>query len=355
MRTRRSQAEAEAAFREMVAVKGGEIVGEYAGTRAKIRLRCRHGHEWDVRPFSVIAGNWCPTCGGRTPEGAAEKLKRIVEANGGMVFDEYAGSQVKLGFRCRHGHEWRATPNSVISGTWCRKCSRMKTEIQGAARPTRPSPKVEARLSSVVAAKGGEIVGEYQGTSASVRLRCRHGHEWEPRVASILYRGCWCPHCSRQSPEDGEARFLGVVKDRGGSVLGSYVNMRTKVGLRCRHGHEWEATPTCIIQGNWCPTCYRNSGTERLREILEAKGGRMLDDYSGSQVKVRFRCRSGHEWLSTPNHVVNGGWCPECRKIERRVLKPILKRIEAFQAAAGELTPSRLRCGPAGRPAGSLR
>lgn len=206
----------------------------------------------------------------------------------------------------------------------------METKLRGAGRPPPPSPKVEARFRSIVATKGGELVGEYHGTQAKVSLRCEHDHEWEPRVAGIL-RGCWCPNCSRQSPEDGEARFLGVVEDRGGSVLGAYVNMRTQVCLRCQHGHEWEATPTSIIQGSWCPTCYRNSGTERLREILEAKGGRMLDDYAGSQVKVRFRCRNGHEWRTTPNHVANGGWCPEYRKTERRVLKPILRRIEALQ------------------------
>lgn len=120
----------------------------------------------------------------------------------------------------------------------------------------------EAMLTSIAADRGGEVLGNYTSAKEKIRLRCAHGHEWEAMTSSILHHGSWCPTCGRASraekmktPMLSEARFRAVVASKGGTVIGGFVHTKAKISLRCRHGHEWEATPNNIGNGRWCPHC----------------------------------------------------------------------------------------------------
>jgi len=43
-----------------------EIVGEFAGYRNKVRVRCRKcGREWDASPYNLIVGRGCASCSRR--------------------------------------------------------------------------------------------------------------------------------------------------------------------------------------------------------------------------------------------------------------------------------------------------
>lgn len=236
----------------------------------------------------------------------------------------------------------------------------METKLRGAGRPPRPSPKVEAKFRSIVATKGGVVVGEYAGSLAKVRLRCSHGHEWEVVPNSVANNDTWCPKCVNVARmEAAKIKFRSVVSEKGGEVLGDYTGTMNKVRLRCVHGHEWEATPNSVVSlGSWCPTCARQSpevAETKFRAVVASKGGEVLGAYVRSKSKIRLRCRHGHEWEAWPPHIVSGHWCPTCYR-DSRALTPILRRIEALQDATDiDLTPSRLRCDPAGQPAGSPR
>ena len=47
-----------------------------------------------------------------------------------------------------------------------------------------------------------------------------------------------------------------LAKARSGRcVSGTYVNARTKLLWECAEGHQWEATPSKIKLGTWCPYC----------------------------------------------------------------------------------------------------
>lgn len=253
-----TKAKAEAKFRAVVASKGGEVLGDYAGSQVKVRLRCSHGHEWEAKPNDIVHnGTWCPTCAGRSPEAAEARFRTVVESKGGVVVCDYVNASTKVLLRCGHGHEWEATPNSIANnGTWCPTCAGKSPEA------------AEARFRTVVTEKGGEVVGGYRGVGKNIRLRCARGHEWEARPAHVTNNGTWCPKCANvarsetprivSSPWQAEERFRATVVEKGGEVVGHYAGTMAGVRLRCSHGHEWKATPLNVVHhGSWCPTCAR--------------------------------------------------------------------------------------------------
>ena len=41
-----------------------EIIGDYKNNSTKVKVRCKRCfYEWEVRPYSLLAGRGCPRCG----------------------------------------------------------------------------------------------------------------------------------------------------------------------------------------------------------------------------------------------------------------------------------------------------
>lgn len=270
-----TKAEAEAKFRAVVAAKGGAVVGDHIRSQAKVRLRCGHGHEWEARPNSVANnGTWCPMCAGKTPELGEARLRSAAAEKGGTVLGNYFNSYTKIRLRCAEGHEWETRPTSIIQGAWCPTCHGKSPEV------------AEAKFRAVVSERGGEVVGDYVDTITKVRLRCSHGHDWDVVPRSVTSMGSWCPTCAcgprskkvkgktrkNRSKAEAEAAFREIVAAKGGEVVGKYVNMLTKVRLRCAEGHELEAKPTSIVHsGTWCPRCARQAHGAKVSRWRERR------------------------------------------------------------------------------------
>ncbi len=51
---------------------------------------------------------------------------------------------------------------------------------------------------------------------------------------------------------------------------------------------------------------------EFMSVLAESRGGQCLGSYSGSKVKLNWKCHKGHEFEMIPNAVQQGQWCPHC-------------------------------------------
>ena len=171
-------------------------------------------------------------------------------------------------------------------------------------------------MEQVAAKRGGKCLSTiYSNSKTKLRWRCAKGHEWEALPASIL-QGHWCPNCLGKNKNISEMQA--IAQQRGGICLsGEYKNNITKLLWKCAEGHEWEAIPTSILQGHWCPNCaskirFRHS-IEKMQDVARAFGGECLSiNYVDTRTKLRWRCARGHEWEAIPNSVLEGSWCPYC-------------------------------------------
>jgi hypothetical protein len=173
---------------------------------------------------------------------------------------------------------------------------------------------------------------------------CKHGHLAPRYVSTTNCSRCQLEHArkhggwkARPSKEDFFQRYKKKVEKRGATLLSKkYVSARTKLRIRCEHGHKFSITPDNLNHGRWCKTCkhlahsarqaanYRS--VEWLREFAQrTHGGDCLaTEPAAMRRKVRWKC-SNAEHPVFPARIVNvvhkGNWCRAC-DAERRRLHP---------------------------------
>ncbi len=95
-----------------------------------------------------------------------------------------------------------------------------------------------------------------------------------------------------------------------------YINRDTRLIWQCAQGHQWEATSKRIKEGSWCIQCFRDKakGTiEQMEAIAKEREGHCISKtYIGSKEKLNWVCKMGHQWEATPSNIKQGSWCPVC-------------------------------------------
>ena len=227
---------------------GGKCLStEHINTQTKLLWECKESHQWEATPGNVLAGKWCPKCSG-TEKLTIEGMTEIAKLNGGLCLSsEYLNSRTKLKWQCDKRHTWEATPSMVKNGYWCRVCA-------GNEKPTLST------LNQIAIERNGTCLSDkYVGSGANYKWKCANDHVWLATYDNIK-KGTWCKTCSLKNA--GQKRRLSIDEmkkiagKKGGKCLSlEYTNSQTKLLWECNFGHRWEATPSNIKNGRWCPTC----------------------------------------------------------------------------------------------------
>jgi hypothetical protein len=249
-----------------------------------------------------------------------ELMNDIAEGHGGKCLSSaYVNMNTKLLWECSIGHQWEAVPSSIRQGFWCPRCGYKKV-----ADAQRESIEDMQKLAQK---KGGACLSsDYINSQQHLHWTCSEGHEWSA-LPNTIKKGHWCPICAKSGTAAKKSieEFQAIAKERGGVCLSDeYLGIFKKLKWRCKEGHEWESTPRSIQIGNWCPKCGRikvgnqfRKSIEDMQALAEKNGGVCLsDEYLNVSTKLKWRCKEGHEWESTPDNIQQGGWCPRCRRIE---------------------------------------
>ena len=281
--------------------KGECLADKYLGSDVPLMWRCEKGHEWDMPPAYVKAGNWCPLCRGK--RATIEKLQSVAQTRGGNCLSPtYLGSQKHHLWECSEKHTWQTSAANVLHGSWCPICS-------GTVRKTIEEIKDLARM------RGGECLSEtYKNKEAKLRWKCSEGHEWDARSGAVR-RGSWCPHCAGVARKTISDMQLLAQKHPGGACLSTeYAGDTVKLWWRCEVDHEWDMAPGAVKAGHWCPLCKgKRADIAKLQRLAAERGGKCLSPkYLGALQHHLWECDKGHTWSSAVNNIVTGYWCPEC-------------------------------------------
>lgn len=183
-------------------------------------------------------------------------------------------------------------------------------------------------LRTFARAKGGDCLSRtYLGARDKHRWRCQEGHEWEAAWDSVNNQGSWCPVCCGNVILNPLERLREAAKRRGGKlVTPTYLGTHSKHRWRCAEGHEWEAQASHVVRGeSWCPYCAGHkieNPIQQLKALAESRGGECLSpEYVTSATKLRWCCAEGHEWEAIPSSVKRGRWCPVCAVKHRIVTR----------------------------------
>jgi hypothetical protein len=299
--------------------RGGSCLSEsYRNTATKLEWCCSAGHEWTATPLQIKKGHWCPFCARVAPL-TLQELRGIAVRKGGQCLShEYLSSSKPLRWKCAVGHEWTVRPSSVKAGSWCPVCAHnQKLKLE--------------EMQEIAKDRGGECLSTtYRNGRTPLLWVCGEGHCWKACPANVKSgtrrKGTWCRECY-----NGRRRFhakhrIDTMRElavaRGGTCLSTeYVSSKSKLIWQCMVGHRWQALPTSVVQGTWCPICARNRplGLPLLQEIAASRGGVCLSrEYLNERAALWWACGDGHQWNATPNKVKRGSWCPECAGIRKR-------------------------------------
>ena len=194
---------------------------------------------------------------------------------------------------------------NVKSGKWCPGCAgNQKGTIE--------------KMRKMAIDRGGQCLSEeYINNYTKLAWQCEEGHQWNA-VPNSIKRGKWCPVCAgSQKGTIEEMRKMAM--GRGGQCLSEeYTNNYTKLAWQCEEGHQWNAVPSSIKRGFWCPVCAANAQKctiGEMQRIAEERGGKCLSkEYLNNYSKLTWQCRVGHLWEASPSNVKSGSWCTLCAR-----------------------------------------
>ncbi len=311
-RAARTRAEGLAKLAAVVARKGGTLdPAEYVSSQVAMGFRCAHGHTWRTIPTVIIHRSWCPRCAGAERGRArsalvAKRIAALVQRRGGVLLAPgFTVYKSELRIRCREGHRFEITPESLEAGLWCTHCRQraMLDRLRAAA----------ARWQGVLRSKS------YVRANDKLDWRCAQGHEFS-KSAVAVFAGGWCRLC-RSPVVRGLRDLQRIARARAGECLSPRLPARgQKARWRCQFGHEWTSLPTVVVNGHWCPECGRFSShdrhrltIEKLRQTAIERGGRCLSKkYVNSDDKLRWECAQGHRWTGRVGNIRQGSRCPRC-------------------------------------------
>ena len=325
-------------------------------SKAKVWWRCEKNHEWESTVDNRTKGNGCPYCSGRNVFSGVTDLqskmpdiaKEWHPTKNGDLKPAFvsSGSNKKVWWLGKCGHEWQAAVCDRVSGKGCPYCANRKvlsgfndlqTKYPSLAKEWHPT-------------KNGNLVPTeiLYGSHKKVWWMCSNDHEWLAEVRSRTLQNTACPFCSGRRVKTGvndlQTKYPELAAewnyDKNGNTKPAEVafGSNEKVWWKCSKGHEWQIE-ICNRTGRsktGCPYCSNKriiagfNDLSSLRPNLakewnyEKNNG--LEDGNGVDIStpdkvspvsgnyVWWKCDKGHEWKAKISNRVNGNGCPMCTK-----------------------------------------
>ncbi|MFH1321471.1 MAG: zinc-ribbon domain-containing protein [Bacteroidota bacterium] len=182
----------------------------------KVWWVCKKQHEWEAVIGSRDRGNGCPYCSGQKADKTTclsavnpKLTKEWHPSNNGKLqpSDVLPQSNKKVWWKCKKGHEWKASVGNRNRGRGCIVC--LGTVVTDEINLHKVNLKLATQWHPT---KNGSITpGQvHPGSNKSAWWICSKSHEWQARIAH-RNNGGDCPICSPQTSKP-ELRIFAEFK-----------------------------------------------------------------------------------------------------------------------------------------------
>lgn len=233
----------------------------------------------------------------------------------------YKHAHSKLKWKCKKGHIWSATPDSIKHGSWCPKCSLVSNGLK------KRKYNLDDMIKIAKSHNGNCLSKSCTTTQKKLKWECEKGHKWES-APTVILRGSWCQICSYRKNADKARKNISflqkVAEEKGGFLLSKeYTHSLQKLEWQCSEGHKWRTTFNSISSGSWCGICAiktnslkKRSNILEMQKIAKKRGGLCLStEYTNSTTNLTWQCIDGHIWDARPANIKTGFWCPSCNHL----------------------------------------
>ena len=311
------------------------VIGEYVTALTKIEVKHTCGYEWWVTPTSLLQGTSCPKCSKiKTSKKRSKTTKQFIEelkiVNPEItVIDEYVNMRTKIEVKHICGYEWSSIPSSLLKGNSCPKCSRVKANKKKTKTTKQFIEELKIVNPEII------VIGKYVGSLTKIKIQHTCGNKWEA-IPNALLKGSSCPKCSKIKTSKKLAKttkqFIEELKGVNSeiTVIGNYINSQTKIEVKHSCGYEWKALSNSLLQGIYCPKCSGTikKTTKQFIEELKMVNPEItvIGEYINSKTKIEVKHSCGYEWEATPSKLRQGTSCPRCNESKgEKFLSKVLK------------------------------
>ena len=184
----------------------------------KCKWMCNKGHVWNASYNNILHGAWCNICAIEYKKLTIDTCHKIALYNDGYCLSEdYVTSGTKYKWKCKKGHCWEATYNSVQQGHWCDLCSVIDQSLT-----------LEDCFATANKNNGTFLSTEYSNSYTKYKWKCSNHHEFDMTLHHARL-GHWCSEC-KSSRRQKQLSLL-IYEFLFTTYIANY------------HGFEWLITP----------------------------------------------------------------------------------------------------------------
>ncbi|MBQ2723724.1 MAG: hypothetical protein IJF72_03640, partial [Clostridia bacterium] len=266
--------------------KNGKLKPEHLtiGSNKKVWWMCEKGHEWQAVVNSRKTGVGCPYCSNKKVLAGENDLATTnpqlasewhPTKNGNLTPQQVTrGSNKKVWWKCKKGHEWQADVSDRSQGQGCPYCSNKKV-LAGENDLATTNPQLASEWHPT---KNGNLTPQQvtSGSDKKVWWKCSKGHEWQAIIGD-RNKGKGCPYCSGKKVLIGYNDLATInpklAKEWNYESNGALkpeeftANSNKKVWWKCDKGHEWQATIASRNAGRGCPYCYKEKRKKKNEKV----------------------------------------------------------------------------------------
>jgi hypothetical protein len=310
---------------------GWDPTSVVAGSEYKAVWKCKLGHVWSARVYSITSSRTsshggCPVCTGKVIQVGFNDLATTYpelakEAYGWDPRTVSKGSSKRKEWICAQKHLWETTVTTRASrNRGCPICSGTKVLV-GFNDLATTDPELAKE------AYGWDPKDLSKGSGKSRSWKCILGHIWEATIAARSGLGSGCPYCAGQKIIPGETDLATTHPEIAKEAFGWDPSMTSKGNIKklnwkCPIGHVYDTSPNSRTSaGHACPYCsghrlltgFNDLATLHPELAKEAYGWDPTKYGHGVKYRATWKCGVGHEYVAPiVQRTFNKTGCPIC-------------------------------------------
>ena len=304
-----------------------DVLGEYIDANTKIRVRCKLcGYQWKSSPHNLLRGYGCPICvlagTSRVERFILECFCEIFGKENVLSRDtQYIGAELDIfvpskKFAIEYG-AWYWHKNKLENDVLKRKLCHEKgvrlitiyDAFDDSIAPFEQDCYVFPQALSINSMKSLAMLIEDLLHDAGESLTNEIDFL---KIKELVIR---------TSGNNKHQDFVNIITaiNPDVEIIGKYISANTPIETKCKKcGYVWGPIPTNLKNGSGCPKCKRKTkktNEEFVKELFEVHNNiEPLAPYINAHTKIGFRCKNcGYVWNTTPNKILRGLGCPNCR------------------------------------------
>ena len=268
------------------------------GLKKKVWWICKRGHPYSSTTANRLNGWKCPYCSNHKILEGYNDLATIdpelskewhPTKNGNLTPKQIgAGTDKKVWWLGKCGHEWEATVVSRHNGRGCPYCCWPPRKILSGFNDLQTKkPDIAEEWHPT---KNGSLLPKDVSPTYSKKVwwlgKC--GHEWEATVANRVFNESGCRFCMGKEPIVGETDLLTVnpdlakewhpTKNKQLTPQNFSAGSEKKVWWLGKCGHEWEATIINRANGAQCPICAKEQQVSFNEKAIQFYSEQLIED-----------------------------------------------------------------------------